>query len=193
MEYRIDNLIGDKVYITILCSRKIKAYNPFDLLVVEEDNPGIIGQIFQDNTINNSSVLKNLSIVDLTYKFSLCFHLKCHKCFTKLQLINLIKRQIVNKVGGKFILSESLPFTNLSPSFYLSCCYSYCDKLKCYVESLVTNSMKYCNLEETIQDLLDQIYELANDPKYRLYMPKDNLSTAQWMGYFLYRKFNQDT
>lgn len=192
MKYRIENLIRDKVYITFLSDRKIKIYNPLDLVSKGENK---LGQIFRENTINTSSVLKNFSTVELPYRFSLCFYLGGgHKCFTKLQLINLLKGQIVERqVDGKVTLPEDLPFTSLSPGYFLSYGSKVTEEVEHYVKDLVTNSMKYCDLEEIIQDLLDHIYELANNPKYSIYAPSNNLCVAQWMGYFLYRKFNQDT
>lgn len=192
MKYRIDYLTKDKVYITFLSDRKIKIYNPLDFLVVEGNN--VVDQIFQDNTINNSPALKNFSTVEIAYTFSLCFYLNGgNKCFTKFQLTNHLRRLIVRRlISSKFELTDDLPFKYFSHGKYYDL--KTTNKARRhYIKDLVNNSLKYCDLEEIVQDLLDYMYKLADNPKYSLYRPKDYLCDAQWAGYFSYRKFNQDT
>lgn len=192
MLYKIECLTEDKVYITFLSDRRVKTYSPLDFLEAEEYK--IINQVFQNNTINNPPILKNFSTVEMTYRFSLCFCLKYgQKCFTKFQLVNNLKEQIVHRlVSSEFELTNDLPFTNLLPEHFYDL--KITDSAECYyIKNLVNNSLKYCDLEEIVQDLLDYVYKLADNPKYSLYEPKDYLCAAQWAGYFSYRKFNQDT
>lgn len=55
----------------------------------------------------------------------------------------------------------------------------------------IDESLKYCNPEKVMLEVLDHAYRLLNNPTKRVVIGGRDTDKSNWLGYYLYRKINE--